>query len=166
MAFKNSDRYFDGLHVYVANERNIDFSVIPSTDTNDVSAVKTYIDSNFTFTRLFAWTGQQLSLDSTQDEQILEASECDLGEIDRSNVFTPIYNGNIMTVRDETLVETIAYLVGGKYEIIPATPVAITDEEIGTNASAGDVYFFQNNNGDQTVVTGVTVNLAGVPLTP
>lgn len=164
MTYKNSDKYNSGLWVYAANETDIDFSSIPSTDGNTVKTVQDYIDANFTFQRLFAWDGQQLSLDPTQDEQVLEAAECDLGEIDRSNIFRPAFNGNIYSVRDENVISKLADLIGGKYETEAATPVSVTGESISTNASKGDIYFIQNKNGDNTVVTSVVVDLGGTPL--
>jgi len=164
MTFKKSDKYDSGLRIYGANETDIDFSLIPSTDTTTVKAVEDYIEANFTFNRMFAWEGQNLSLDSTQEEQVLEASECDLWEIDRSNIFTAQYNGNIYSVRDETVISQLATLIGGKYETEATTPVSITGEALWTNAVVGDIVRLANKNGDNTVVTSVVVDLAGTPL--
>ena len=78
MAFNSSDKYSSGLRVYFCNETDIDFTTIPSTDSNTVKTVQDYVEANYTFTRAFGWDGEVLSLDSTQDEQVLEAAECDL----------------------------------------------------------------------------------------
>ena len=78
MAYKQSDTYKNGLRVYICDQENIDFSTIPSTDTNAVKTVEDYINATYTFTRSFGREGQAISMDSTQEEQVLEASECDL----------------------------------------------------------------------------------------
>jgi hypothetical protein len=159
MSYKNSDKYYDGLRVYAANETNIDFTSIPSASAG-VQALVTHLESNFTFTRLFGWTGQQLSIDPTQNEQVYTASECDLGEVDRSTEKLASFTGNIMTVRDENLIEKLANLINATYETVAGTPVSITGEALGTNASKGDIVFLKNKNGDNTVVTSVVVDLA------
>jgi len=164
MAYKNSDTYQNGLSVYLCNEQNIDFTTIPSTDANTVKTVEDYIGANFTFTRAVGWEGQVLGLDSTQEEQVLEAAECDLWEINRSSKTLANFVGNFFSVRDEWVLEKIAYLIWGKYETEAGTPVNLVWEALWTNAAVWDIVFLANKNWDNTIVTNVVVDLAGTPL--
>lgn len=164
MAYKNSDTYQNGLSVYFCNEQDIDFTSIPSTDTNTVKTVEDYLEANFTFTRAVGWEGQVLGLDSTQEEQVLEAAECDLWEIDRSAKTLVTANGNFFSVRDETTLEKIAYLIGGKFETEAAALENQIWEALGTNAAVGDIIFLANKNWDNSIVTNVVVDLGGTPL--
>ena len=164
MAYKTSDTYGSGLWVYLCDQTNIDFTSIPSTDSNTVKTVEDYINANFTFTRSFGREGQSLTLDSTKEEQVLEASECDLGEIDRSGKTLVAYKGNIFTIRDENVIQRIANLTGGKYETEAWTSTPVVGEAIQTNAAKGEILWIANKNGDNTIVTSITVKVAWSPI--
>lgn len=57
--------------------------------------------------------------------------------------------------------DTLALLFWGTETDVAWTPVAITEEEIGTDVWAWSVYILANSNGDGSIVTSVTVSDSG-----
>lgn len=160
MALETYDYYTNGLAISICDQDiSVDeFASIPKTKDVTIKEVEDYVAANYTFTRAFGREWQVLWVDPTQNEQVLRAAECDIEEFDRSAETITTLEGNLYTIRDQNVVNRLAYLTGWKYETEAWTSVSPTGEVLkATDTTDNEILFFSNSNGDNSVVTSVTV---------
>jgi len=99
---------------------------------------------------------------SLQNEEIIRAGNCGVGELARLSQKTPTISFTWLDVNNRPVFDA---MLGLDLLTVAGTPVAVTGEVIAAaGKSAGDVYIVANKNGAGTVVTSIVVDDNGTPL--
>jgi hypothetical protein len=135
-------------------------SITELTATNQ-STVKSELD---TYTFATVWHIKEFSIShSLENEEIIRAGNCWVGEIARLVEKTPTISFTRLDVNNRTVFDK---MLGLDKLTVAGTPVSVTTEIIAASGkSAGDIYILANKNGDNTVVGSVVVDDDGTPLT-
>lgn len=95
---------------------------------------------------------------SRENEKVLESDQCGVWEFYRAAELTPRAEFTWQEVWD---LDRFATFLGLKVQNVAGTPVAITNEAVGTTVAAGTIYTFANKNWDNTQVASITASDTG-----
>lgn len=144
---------------YIEVATNWDGTTFADGDGTNEAAILAQLEA-LTFKNLGLFKDFQF-VHSLEDEKIINSDACGVGEVDRSIVLTPRAE---FTRQEVDNLEEIARMYGLSLVNVTATPVAITDEALGADLSAGAIVKLVNKSFSWTgaaLVASVTVSDTG-----
>jgi hypothetical protein len=139
---------------------NVDFSTISSLTATNQSSVKSELDL-FNYTTVGHINDFSIA-HSLQNEEIIRAGNCGVGELARLVEKTPTISFTWLDVNNRPAFDK---MLGLDILNVAATPVNVTTEIIAAaGVAAGFIYTLANKNGAGTAVSSIVVDEDGTPL--
>lgn len=155
-----SDKLLVMGDLYYSTDYDVSSDTITSLTATNQSAVKAELDA-FTFATVWHIKNFNIS-HSLQNEEIIRAGNCGVGELARLVEKTPTISFTWLDVNNRVVFDK---MLGIDRLAVAGTPVSVTGETISINVTKWQIYILDNKNGDNTIVSSIVVDLAGTPLT-
>lgn len=130
----------------------VDFSLLTKLTSTNQSTVKTELDL-LNFSTVGHINNFSIA-HSLQNEEIIRAGNCGVGELARLIEKTPTITFTWLDVNNRPVFDK---MLGLDLLNVAAAPVSITGESVGSAVSQGTIYRFVNKNGDGTEVASIVV---------
>jgi len=166
MSFSKKDVYMEAAKIYVSPfdptaAIALAIPAVSQTAPNH-NTIVTYLEANYTFARAGYWRDVSITHDVSGQKKVLEVDDCDVGIFANITTLIPKLEGEWVTCDD---LDTLGTFTGLAVLDVAATPVAVTNEAISTNAVIGQVYIVANRMGAGTIVGSIVVKTATVEIT-
>jgi hypothetical protein len=151
-----SDKLLMMGDLYYSTDYNASTDIITALSATNQLAVKAELDA-FAFSTVGHIKEFSVS-HALENEEIVRAGNCGVGELARLVEKTPTISFTWLDVNNRPVFDK---MLGLDILNVAGAPVAITGETVGTGLVAGVIYTLKNKDGDNTVVSGITVSDTG-----